>query len=332
MADILLTTELLLQQSAEMNSLQQEYAALFTQVTGSLEGVNESWSENLARNFSGKIQMSQKAFSNVTGMLSDGSGTAQGVARTFEEGAVVSTAALNKAFEGMMKDSGYATGGAAGGSSAQDGSGKKNLSTAEKAHEVSRYHSEQAAKYKKQADKALKAGAFSKAQKLYKKALNSAGEAAKSKTLEAVAVPACMLGWDDKTSYERFGEAMENTPVLKDGFGMGKGAGMIAQGDVYEGIGQIGRSVPILGDGWEMGEGAAKIVQGDAYGGFDQIMSHIPVIKYGYNMGKGAGEMVNGDMAGGADTFFSNVPVLKDYYNSGKAGYFWGDYVSSRLK
>lgn len=77
MADIKITPEELLAQSAEMTSLQSEYESLFSQVTNALNGINDSWSENLARNFSGKIQSAQKSFTSITNMLANGSAAAR---------------------------------------------------------------------------------------------------------------------------------------------------------------------------------------------------------------------------------------------------------------
>ena len=73
MADIKYTPSELLAQSAEMSALQSEYDALFVKTTSALNGLNESWSENLSRNFSGKIQSAQKSFSSIINMLSNGS-------------------------------------------------------------------------------------------------------------------------------------------------------------------------------------------------------------------------------------------------------------------
>lgn len=72
MADIKLTPELLQAQSAEMTSLQTEFNDLFTKVTGALNGMNDSWSENLASNFAGKITAAQKTFTSVSNMLGNG--------------------------------------------------------------------------------------------------------------------------------------------------------------------------------------------------------------------------------------------------------------------
>ena len=86
MAEIKLTPEELTAQSAEMASLQSEYEGLFRQVTNSLNGINESWSENLASNFSGKIQSAQKSFSSVANMLLNGSSAARIGSLTFASG------------------------------------------------------------------------------------------------------------------------------------------------------------------------------------------------------------------------------------------------------
>lgn len=72
MADIKLTPELLRAQSAEMTSLQTEFNDLFAKVTNALNGMNASWSENLASNFAGKITAAQKTFTSVSNMLGNG--------------------------------------------------------------------------------------------------------------------------------------------------------------------------------------------------------------------------------------------------------------------
>ena len=77
MADIKYTPSELLVQSAQMAALQSEFDALFKQTTNALNGMNESWSENIARNFSGKIQSAQKSFSGILNMLSNGSAAAR---------------------------------------------------------------------------------------------------------------------------------------------------------------------------------------------------------------------------------------------------------------
>ena len=77
MADIKYTPEQLLAQSAEMSSLQSEYTALFAQVTNALNNMNDSWSENLSRNFSAKIQSAQKSFSSIANMLDNGANAAK---------------------------------------------------------------------------------------------------------------------------------------------------------------------------------------------------------------------------------------------------------------
>lgn len=91
MPNIKLTPEELLAQSAEMASLQKEFESLFSQVTNSLNGLNESWSEALASNFAGKIAAAQKSFSSVAAMLANGASAARISANGFSEpGAVLS--------------------------------------------------------------------------------------------------------------------------------------------------------------------------------------------------------------------------------------------------
>ncbi|MGN1141074.1 MAG: WXG100 family type VII secretion target [Oliverpabstia sp.] len=90
MAKIKLTPEELLAQSTEMASIQSEFETLFSQVTSSLNSLNESWSEALASNFSGKITAAQKSFSSVAEMMANGAAAARVGANTFSEpGAVL---------------------------------------------------------------------------------------------------------------------------------------------------------------------------------------------------------------------------------------------------
>ena len=59
-------------QSQEMSSLKNQYESLFQSVDGILIDVNNSWSENLANNFSGKLAAAKNSFSKVTQMLRSG--------------------------------------------------------------------------------------------------------------------------------------------------------------------------------------------------------------------------------------------------------------------
>lgn len=77
MADIKYTPSELLAQSAELSALQSEFDTLFSKTTSALNGMNESWSENLARNFSGKITTAQKSFSSILNMLTNGAAAAK---------------------------------------------------------------------------------------------------------------------------------------------------------------------------------------------------------------------------------------------------------------
>lgn len=86
MAEIVLTPELLMSQSAEMQSLQTEYESLFGQVTNVLNGMNDSWSTNIASNFAGKILLAQKSFSSIVNMMQNGSTAAKVGAMTFADG------------------------------------------------------------------------------------------------------------------------------------------------------------------------------------------------------------------------------------------------------
>ena len=54
--DIKLTPEELIAQSTELTSLQTEFESVFSQLTSTLNSMNDSWSATLAGNFAGKIQ------------------------------------------------------------------------------------------------------------------------------------------------------------------------------------------------------------------------------------------------------------------------------------
>ncbi len=84
MKKIKVTPAELLTQAGEMESLEKEYDALFSKVSSVINEANQNWSENLARNFSGKLTSAQKSFGNVTGMLRQGAAAAKTSARSFE--------------------------------------------------------------------------------------------------------------------------------------------------------------------------------------------------------------------------------------------------------
>lgn len=67
--DIKLTPEELIAQSTELTSLQTEFESVFSQLTSTLNSMNDSWSATLAGNFAGKIQAAQKSFTSVANML-----------------------------------------------------------------------------------------------------------------------------------------------------------------------------------------------------------------------------------------------------------------------
>lgn len=90
--NIKLTPEELLSQSTEMASIQSEFEALFSQVTNSLNNLNNSWSEALSGNFSGKISAAQKSFSAVAEMMENGATAARVSANTFSEPGTVLSA------------------------------------------------------------------------------------------------------------------------------------------------------------------------------------------------------------------------------------------------
>ncbi len=83
MAKIQLSPEELLSQSSEMAALEAEYENLFSGMNGILNSVNDSWSANLANNFSGKINTAKNSFQNLTALLRQGAQLASVSARNF---------------------------------------------------------------------------------------------------------------------------------------------------------------------------------------------------------------------------------------------------------
>lgn len=83
-AKIQLTPAELINQATQMQSLQQQMDSLFSNITNDLNTINESWSTNLAHNFSAKILNTQKCFTNIVEMLGQGSNIARESALTFE--------------------------------------------------------------------------------------------------------------------------------------------------------------------------------------------------------------------------------------------------------
>lgn len=81
---IQLTTQELLAQSQEMFGLQEGYEELFRQSEELLGEVNGNWSEELSRNFSGKVKSVEKGFRQITDMLKTGGQLAAESARTYE--------------------------------------------------------------------------------------------------------------------------------------------------------------------------------------------------------------------------------------------------------
>ena len=80
-----LTPELLLEQSQEMQSLCAAYETLFGNIMSDLNGINESWSDLLSNNFSGKIGSAQKTFSGALTMLRNSAGSTRAVAEAARE-------------------------------------------------------------------------------------------------------------------------------------------------------------------------------------------------------------------------------------------------------
>lgn len=86
MAEIVLTPEMLIAQSTQMQTLAGEFESLFSQTTTVLHGMNDSWSENIATNFVSKILLAQQSFSSITNMLNNGSAAARFGALSFQDG------------------------------------------------------------------------------------------------------------------------------------------------------------------------------------------------------------------------------------------------------
>lgn len=80
-----LTPELLLEQSQEMTSLCGDFENLFTNISSDLKGANDSWSDLLAHNFSGKINSAQKAFMGALAMMRNSAGSIRNVAQSAQE-------------------------------------------------------------------------------------------------------------------------------------------------------------------------------------------------------------------------------------------------------
>lgn len=87
MAEILeITPELLMQQSQQMSRLKQSYEALMEKMLGDITGINGSWSQLLANNFSAKITDAQKSFLGVADMLQNGADAAAMAASALSQG------------------------------------------------------------------------------------------------------------------------------------------------------------------------------------------------------------------------------------------------------
>lgn len=95
MADILeISPELLLQQSQQMQQLKLSYEALMEKMLADITGINGSWSQLLANNFTAKIADAQKSFSGVADMLQNGADAAAMAATTLNQGDVTLAAKL----------------------------------------------------------------------------------------------------------------------------------------------------------------------------------------------------------------------------------------------
>ncbi|WP_274939380.1 hypothetical protein [Chordicoccus furentiruminis] len=100
MADIKFSEATLMEQSAQLAGLQQQYEDIFTQVASVLNSMNENWSESLAGNFSGKISGAQKAFSSVVNMLANGSSAAKVASLSYSDVGSVLGSLISSVTEG----------------------------------------------------------------------------------------------------------------------------------------------------------------------------------------------------------------------------------------
>lgn len=81
--EITLTPELLKSQAGQMEQLMGQYDSLFSNVTSTLNTVNNNWSENLSNNFASKIISAQKSFSGILDTLQYGANAASTSAESF---------------------------------------------------------------------------------------------------------------------------------------------------------------------------------------------------------------------------------------------------------
>lgn len=84
MAKLQLTPAELLAQSTELINLKSQYDSLFSGTQSILNDVNQNWSENLANNFSGKINTAMQSCTQISNMLSQGASAARTSALTFQ--------------------------------------------------------------------------------------------------------------------------------------------------------------------------------------------------------------------------------------------------------
>lgn len=101
--NIVLNAAELIAQSESMKSLEEEYNAMFSQVTSVLNQMNDGWSENLANNFVGKIATAQKGFAKILEMLQCGQSVAKEAATSFEDINAVMARQISGAFSGLFE-------------------------------------------------------------------------------------------------------------------------------------------------------------------------------------------------------------------------------------
>lgn len=107
--NIVLNAAELIAQSESMKSLEEEYNAMFSQVTSVLNQMNDGWSENLANNFVGKIATAQKGFAKILEMLQCGQSVAKEAATSFEDINAVMARQISGAFSGLFESADFSS-------------------------------------------------------------------------------------------------------------------------------------------------------------------------------------------------------------------------------
>ena len=329
---IILTPELLKSQSSEMTQLMGEYESLFAGVTSTLNQTNSNWSENLSRNFAGKISSAQKNFAGIVEMLNKGASAAMNSAVTMESVDQSLSKAIGNAAADVAAAVTSAAVGSSGGRAPVDSDvnsheSLKNKSTLDKVKDLEAYYINKADEYRKKAENARKNWNYLDAARYEAKALEASATARGYKSINGYVAAADFLGWDDQKTYESFGKAMENTPGWKDILKVEQGFQQVFSGDIYEGIDEIGSNLPVVKYGWNFGKGMGQILTGDRYGALESLLKSTPATKKVYDIGKGTVEIATGNVYDGIDDIAKSLPKIGDGWKIGKATGGWTEYL-----